>query len=93
MTRKENPKSGSDGSDRSAELTPLLRVYDLQPPGARQQAHRHLRLWGRPYTDVHALGADRVALVFRPGGERWHPWEGVRLRWILGQNGEGKEDA
>ncbi len=85
MTREGNPKSGSDGS---AELLPLLRVYDLRDAGTWQQAHRHLRLWGRRYAGVDPLDANHVALVFRSGGERWRPWEGACLRWILGQNGE-----
>jgi hypothetical protein len=73
----------------AGELLPLLRVYDLRDPGARQQAHYHRNLWGRLYTDVHVLDADHIALVFRSGGERWGVWERVRLGWILGQHRKG----
>ncbi len=46
-------------------------VYDLRDPAAWHQAHVHHNLWGKLYTDVHALDADRIALVFRTAGERW----------------------
>ena len=72
------------GIMNAGELLPLLRVYGLRDPGARQQAHYHRNLWGRLYTDVHVLDSDRVALVFRPApDERWGAWEAVRLEWIL----------
>jgi hypothetical protein len=58
-------------------------VYDLRDPGAWHQAHAHRGMWGKLYTDVHTLDLDHIALVFRPGGERWRPWERERLRWIL----------
>jgi hypothetical protein len=61
----------------------LLQVYDLRDHGAWQRAHRHRRLWGRPFTDVHTLDTDHIALVFRAGGERWQAWERARLEWIL----------
>ncbi len=68
----------------SAELLPLLRVYDLRDPATRQAAHRHRSFWGKLYTEIHALDNDHVALVFRPApDERWRAWEQVRLRWIL----------
>ena len=50
----------------AAELLPLLRVYDLRDPAARQAAHRHRGFWGKLYTDIHALDNDHIALVFRP---------------------------
>ncbi len=85
MTREENPKSGSVGSDGSAEL---LRVYDLRIPNAQQAARRHRGYWGVLYTEIHILDTDPVALVFRPApDERWRAWERVRLRWILEERG------
>jgi hypothetical protein len=61
----------------------LLVVYDLRDPLAWQAAHRHRALWGRRYTDIHAVGYDHVALVFRPApDEGWRPWEAVRRAWI-----------
>ena len=76
------------GIMNAGELLPLLRVYDLRDPGARQRAHYHRNLWGRLYTNVHVLVSDRVALVFRPApDERWRAWERVRLRGILEERG------
>jgi hypothetical protein len=75
------------GIMNAGELLPLVRVYDLRDPAARQAAHRHRNLWGKLYTDIHALDNGHVALVFRPApGERWRAWEQVRLRWILAEN-------
>ena len=68
----------------SAELLPLLRVYDLRDPAAWRAAHRHRGFWGKLYTDIHYLDTDHVVLVFRPApDERWRAWEQVRLEWIL----------
>jgi hypothetical protein len=65
----------------------LAIVYDLRDPAARQASHRHRGFWGKLYTDIYALDADHVALVFRPApDERWRRWESVRLRWILEEN-------
>jgi len=69
----------------------LLVVYDLRDPGAWQAAHRHRAAWGRLYTDIHALGYDHVALVFRPApNQRWRAWELVRLSWILNEDLKGR---
>ena len=68
----------------TAELLPLLQVYDLRAPGAWEAAHRHRGNWGKLYTDIHYLDTDHVVLVFRPApDERWRAWERVRLGWIL----------
>ena len=75
------------------ESLPLVRIYDLRGPAARRAAHRHRGFWGKLYTDVRALGADHVALVFRSGGERWRAWQSVRPRSILGRRREGEEEA
>jgi hypothetical protein len=62
----------------------VIVVYDLRDEGAWQAAHRHRTLWGKLYTDIHAVGYDHVAVVFRPApDERWRGWELVRLSWIL----------
>jgi hypothetical protein len=83
MTRERNLKSGSVGSEGSAEL---LVVYDLRDPDAWRAADHHRATWGRLYTDIVALDYDHVLLVFRPApDEWWRPWEGVRLGWILEQ--------
>jgi hypothetical protein len=72
----------------TAEVLPLVRVYDLRDPAARQASHRHRGFWGKLYTEIHALDNDHVALVFRPApDERWRAWERVRLRWILEERG------
>jgi hypothetical protein len=69
----------------------VIVVYDLSDPDQWQAAHRHRCLWGRLYTDIHALDLDCVALVFRPApDERWRPWELVRLSWILNEDLEGR---
>ena len=61
-----------------------LIVYDLRDPVAWRTARRHRATWGRLYTDIHALGYDHVALVFRPSSDpRWRPWEAVRQSRIL----------
>ena len=81
MPRGMNLKSGSVGSEGSAEL---LVVYDLRDPDAWEAARRHRDAWGKLYTDIHALDLDHIALVFRPApGERWRGWESVRLGWIF----------
>lgn len=68
----------------AAEVLPLVRVYDLRDPDAWQAARRHRAFWGVLYTDIDALDADHVALVFRPApDERWRKREKVRLGWIL----------
>jgi hypothetical protein len=67
-----------------AESVPLVRVYDLRDPAARQAAKRHRSFWGKLYTGIYPLENDHVALVFRPApDERWRKWEKVRLGWIL----------
>ncbi len=76
------------GIMNAGEVLPLVRVYDLRDPAARKAAHRHRGFWVKVYTDIHALDADHVALVFRPApDERWRAWERVRLRWILEERG------
>ena len=83
MTREKNLKSGSEGSEGSAEL---LVVYDLRDVVAWQAAHHHRAAWGRLYTDIVALDYDHILLMFRPAPDcRWRPWESVRLGWILEQ--------
>ena len=68
----------------TAELLPLLRVYDLRDPDAWRQAHRHRGFWRKLYTDIHVLDEDHVVLLFRPApDERWRAWEKVRMGWIL----------
>jgi hypothetical protein len=75
----------------TAELLPLVRVYDLRDPDAWRAAHRHRGYWGKLYTDIHTLGSDRVILVFRPSpNERWRAWEAVRLGWILDEDLESE---
>jgi len=32
-------------------------VYDLQDPGAWDEACRHARVWGRLYTDIRTLSS------------------------------------
>lgn len=61
----------------------LTIVYDLRDAGAWREAHRHRRLWGHRFTSYYVLDQDHIVIVFRPGGERWEPWERVRLGWIL----------
>lgn len=63
----------------------LAILYDLRDAGAWQRAHHHRRLWGRRLTDYYVLDEDHVVIVFRPGGERWRPWESRRLQMILGE--------
>jgi hypothetical protein len=63
----------------------LVVVYDLSDDG-RRAAHRHRATWGKLYTDIYPLSYDHIALVFRSAGERWRPWELVRLSWILGED-------
>jgi hypothetical protein len=72
------------------DISALVVVYDLRDPIAWQAAHRHRALWGKLYTDIHALGYDHVALVFRSGGERWQAWELVRLSWIFSEDLEAR---
>jgi hypothetical protein len=68
----------------SVELLPLVRVYDLRDPNAREAARRHRAFWGRTHTQIVLLDEDHVLLVFRPApDERWRKWEKIRLGWIL----------
>jgi hypothetical protein len=91
MTRERNLKSGSVGSEGSAEL---LVVYDLRDPLAWRAAHNHRATWGRLYTDVVALDYDHVLLVFRPAPDSgWRPWESVRRAWILEQLAKLESEA
>ena len=65
----------------------MVIIYDLRDPEAWKAAHRHRSYWGRLYTDIHALGLDHIALVFRPAAdEAWRSWELVRLSWILNED-------
>jgi hypothetical protein len=65
----------------------VIVVYDLRDPDQWQAAHRHRGLWGKLYTDIHALDYDHIALVFRPApDEGWRLWELVRLSWILDED-------
>lgn len=70
---------------RSPTLSPTFLVtYDLRDPDAWRRAHKHRRLWGKPYTDYHILDQDHVVLTFRPAPDpRWRAWEELRRRWIL----------
>jgi hypothetical protein len=69
----------------------LVVVYDLRDDSAWQTACDHGRTWGRLYADVHTLSTDHIAVVFRPApGQRWRPWELVRLSWILDEDLEGR---
>jgi hypothetical protein len=69
----------------------VIVVYYLRDPDQWQAAHRHRASWGKLYTDVHILGYDHVALVFRPAlDEGWRSWELVRLSWILDEDLEGR---
>jgi hypothetical protein len=68
----------------------IIVVYDPRDPGTQQAAHRHRVAWGKLYTDIHALDYDHIALVFRSAGERWRPWELVRLSWILDEDLEAR---
>ena len=72
------------------DLPDLLVAYDLRDPAAWQTARRHRALWGKLYTDIHALDYDHIALVFRSAGERWRLWELVRLSWILDEDLEAR---
>jgi len=72
------------------DLPDLLVAYDIRDPGAWQAARRHRALWGKLYTDIHALDHEHIALVFRSAGERWRAWELVRLSWILDEDLEGR---
>jgi hypothetical protein len=77
VTRERTLKSGP---------ADLIVLYDLRDPIAWQAARRHRALWGKLYTDIHALDYDHIALVFRSAGERWRPWELVRLSRILDED-------
>jgi hypothetical protein len=67
----------------------VIVVYDLRDPDAWRQAHAHRRLWGRRFSEYYFLDDDHVLIVFIPGGDRWRPWELVRLSWILNEGLEG----
>jgi hypothetical protein len=59
-------------------------IYDLRGADAQRKAHSDRNLWGKLYTDIHALDNDHVALVFRSAGcEEWKAFEVTRKRWIL----------
>ena len=65
-------------------------VYDLSDPDQWQAAHRHRGFWGKLYTNIYPLSYDHIALVFRSAGERWRPWELVRLSRILDEDLEAR---
>ena len=68
----------------SAAPEVFVVVYDFRDRPALQAAYRHRDYWGKLYTDIHALDADHVALVFRPAPDaRWRGWEQARLELIL----------
>ncbi len=65
---------------------PFAILYDLRESGAWKRCCRHRSLWGKLYTDPHALDDHHVLLVFPPAlNRRWAAWEEVRRRWILGE--------
>jgi hypothetical protein len=72
------------------DLPDLLVTYDLRDPIAWQAARRHRALWGKLYCDIVALDYDHILLVFRSAGERWRPWELVRLSRILHEDLEAR---
>jgi hypothetical protein len=72
-------------TQRSFDLIPLIRVYDLPDPAASDAARRHRAMWGKSCTDVFALDDDHVVLVFSSKGPRWERWERLRLEWILSE--------
>jgi hypothetical protein len=71
------------GTVNLPDSSALVVVYDLRDTDQWQAAHRHRATWGKVHSDIHALSYDHIALVFRSAGERWRPWERVRLEWIL----------
>jgi hypothetical protein len=83
-------------TQRSFDLIPLIRVYDL--PGrasgssasdaSESSASRHRAMWGKSCTDVFVLDDNHVLLVFSSKGPRWERWERTRLAWILADAAE-----
>jgi hypothetical protein len=46
----------------------IVVVYDLGDPDQWEQARRDRERWGRSLSEVHALDADHIAIVFEPRG-------------------------
>jgi hypothetical protein len=59
-------------------------VYDLSVPGTWERACFHARQWGRLYSHLADIGANRIVFIFHPAPDpRWREWERVRERMIL----------
>jgi hypothetical protein len=72
-------------TQRSFDLIPLIRVYDLPGRASGSSASRHRAMWGKSCTDVFVLDDNHVLLVFSSKGPRWERWERTRLAWILSE--------
>ncbi len=55
-------------SESRREHTGIMVVYELEEPDSSEQAREDRAAQGKELTEIHTLGNNHVAIVFKPSG-------------------------